>query len=54
MVTKVNPDLTDYVTNKAMDGLFYKVEQEELAIRKDPINRTTDLLKKVFSKQDGK
>ncbi|POY36666.1 DUF4197 domain-containing protein [Solitalea longa] len=54
MVTKVNPDLADYVTNKAMDGVFYKVEQEELAIRKDPVNRTTDILKKVFAKQDSK
>ncbi|UKJ06922.1 DUF4197 domain-containing protein [Solitalea lacus] len=54
LVTKVNPDLADYVTNKAMDGVFFKVEQEELAIRKDPVNRTTDLLKKVFAKQDGK
>ncbi|MCO4292500.1 DUF4197 domain-containing protein [Solitalea sp. MAHUQ-68] len=54
MVSKVNPDLADYVTNKAMDGVFYKVEKEELAIRKDPVNRTTDLLKKVFAKQDSK
>ena len=53
-ITKVNPDLTDYVTNKAMDGVFLMVEKEELAIRKDPINRTTDLLKKVFARQDSK
>ena len=52
-VTRVNPDLTDYVTNKAMDGVFLMVEKEELAIRKDPINRTTDLLKKVFARQDN-
>ncbi|SMO32471.1 DUF4197 domain-containing protein [Solitalea koreensis] len=51
-VAKVNPNLTDYVTNKAMDGVFLMVEKEELAIRKDPINRTTDLLKKVFARQD--
>ncbi|MCP4442145.1 MAG: DUF4197 domain-containing protein [Aureispira sp.] len=52
-IKKVNPDLDDYVTNKAMDGVFLMVEKEERAIRKDPIKRTTDLLKRVFAKQDG-
>ncbi|MEM7549117.1 MAG: DUF4197 domain-containing protein [Bacteroidota bacterium] len=47
-VTKVNADLGDYATNKAIDGLFYLVEQEEAKIREDPIARTTDILKKVF------
>jgi hypothetical protein len=47
-VTKVNPNLEDYVTQKALDGLFYLVAQEELKIRKDPVARVTDLLKKVF------
>lgn len=51
-VEKVNPDLNDYVTNKAMDGLFLMIQKEEGLIRKDPIARTTDLLKKVFAKQD--
>ena len=51
-VTKVNPDLADHVTNKAMEGLFQMIEKEELAIRKNPIQRTTALLKKVFAAQD--
>lgn len=45
---KINPDLTDYVTNKAIDGLFFMVEQEENKIRLDPLARVSDLLKKVF------
>lgn len=53
-VQKMNPDLADHVTNKAMDGLFLMIEKEEQLIRKDPIARTTDLLKKVFAKQDNK
>ena len=47
--SKVNPDLSAYVTEKAMDGLFYSIGQEELKIRKDPAARVTDLLKKVFA-----
>jgi hypothetical protein len=38
------------VTTKALDGLFYMVGQEEQKIRTNPAARTTDLLKKVFSK----
>jgi hypothetical protein len=44
----MNPDLTDYVTGMAIDGLFVMVAKEELKIRKDPMARTTELLKKVF------
>ncbi len=51
MVTKVNPDLEEYVTQKALDGLFVLMAEEELKIRKDPMARTTDLLKKVFGRQ---
>ncbi len=47
---KVNPDLTAYVTEKGLSGIFYQVGQEEQKIRKDPLARTSDLLKKVFSK----
>jgi hypothetical protein len=47
-VTKMNPNLDDYVTQKAMDGLFTLVAQEEAKIRKDPAARVTDILKKVF------
>ncbi|MFN3841376.1 MAG: DUF4197 domain-containing protein [Cyclobacteriaceae bacterium] len=48
MVEKVNPDLEDYATTKAMEGLFLLIAQEEKNIRQDPVARTTDLLKKVF------
>ena len=47
-VTKVNPDLNDYVTQKTLDGLFLLVGQEEEKIREDPLARTSDLLKRVF------
>ena len=45
---KMNPDLEDYVTRKAIEGLFVLVAQEELKIRKDPLARITEILKKVF------
>lgn len=48
LVQKINPDLVNYATNKAIDGLFIKIEREEIDIRKNPGARTTDLLKKVF------
>ena len=48
LVQKMNPDLDEYVTQKAIDGLFTLVTQEELKIRKDPAARITDILKKVF------
>jgi hypothetical protein len=51
LVEKVNPDLTDYATNKAMDGLFLLIAEEEKKIRLDPVARTTELLKKVFGAQ---
>jgi hypothetical protein len=44
----VNPDLTGYVTEKALNGLFVLVAQEEAHIRENPAARVTDLLKKVF------
>ncbi len=47
-VTKINPNLEEYVTDKALNGLFIQVAKEELKIRKDPAARVTDLLKKVF------
>jgi hypothetical protein len=48
LVQKQNPDLTAYVTERALLGLFKLVENEELKIRKDPVARVTDILKKVF------
>jgi len=53
-VNKVNPDLTDYVTQKAMEGVFKKISVEEKKIRTDFNERTTDLLKKVFALQDNR
>jgi hypothetical protein len=47
-VKKMNPNLTEYVTGKAIDGLFVMVAKEELKIRKDPMARTSEILKKVF------
>jgi hypothetical protein len=41
-------DLDKYVTEGALDGLFYMVEQQERAIRQDPGARVTDLLNEVF------
>lgn len=41
-------DLDEYITGKTLDGLFFKLAEEEKAIRRDPAARGTDLLKKVF------
>lgn len=48
LVEKVNPDLDEYATNKAIDGLFIQIAKEELSIRTNPAARVSDLLKKVF------
>ena len=42
-------DIDKYVTGKTMDGLFYMIAEEEQKIRENPVERTTDLLKKVFA-----
>ena len=47
-IEKQNPDLEDYVTTRAMEGLFLMIQKEEANIRKNPAARVTDLLKKVF------
>lgn len=51
-VKKANPALDDHVNKKALDGLFSLIEVKEEKIRTDQSQRTTDLLKNVFSKQD--
>jgi hypothetical protein len=51
-VRKMNPNLTEYVTDKAINGLFVMITKEELKIRKDPVARTSELLKKVFGNQN--
>ena len=48
--TKINSDLSSYVTDKALSGIFYQVALEEKNIRKDPVARTSEILKKVFAK----
>ena len=48
---KMNPDLDKYVTEKALEGLFKLLAQEEAKIRKDPLAQVTDLLKRVFGKK---
>ena len=50
--TDVNPDLTDYATERALDGLFLLVAEEEKNIRENPVARTTELLKRVFAQAD--
>lgn len=54
LVTKINPDLTDYTTNKAMEGVFKMIAVEEGNIRTNLNARSSDLLKKVFALQDKK
>jgi len=54
LVSKVNPDITDYVTNKALDGVFKMITVEEKNIRTNLNARTSDVLKKVFALQDNK
>ncbi len=44
----VKSNLNDYVVDKALDGIFYYVAQEEAAIRENPAKRATELLQKVF------
>lgn len=53
-VKKVNPDLTDYTTNKALEGVFKMIAVEEKNIRTDINARTTPLLQQVFALQDKK
>ncbi len=49
----VNTDLGAYVTDKALSGLFYHVGLQEQKIRKDPVARVTDILRKVFGNNYG-
>lgn len=54
LVRKVNPDLTDYVTNQALNGVFKMVAVEERNIRTNLNSRTSVLLQRVFALQDTK
>ena len=51
-VNKVETDITDYATQKAINGLFYEVAQEELKIRSNSGARSSALLQKVFGYAD--
>ncbi len=51
-IKKMNPRIDDYVTQKALEGVFDMVEKKELDIRTNIRARTTDLLRRVFSLQD--
>lgn len=52
LVEDLNPDLTGFVTAKALDGLFLMIEQEELKIRQDPGARAASIVQKVFGYYD--
>ena len=54
LVNKVNPDISDYVTTKAMEGVFKMIAVEEKNIREKLTSRNSDLLKSVFALQDKK
>lgn len=54
LVKKVNPDLTDYTTNKALEGVFKMIAVEEKNIRTNISARTSTLLQNVFAMQDKK
>ncbi|WP_339624613.1 DUF4197 domain-containing protein [uncultured Winogradskyella sp.] len=52
LTSNVNPDLTDYVTNQALKGVYTMIAVEEKEIRNKVSSRNTNLLKKVFALQD--
>lgn len=54
LVSKVNPDIVDYVTTKALDGVFKMIAVEEKDIRGNLSARTSNLLQSVFALQDKK
>lgn len=51
-VKKTNPELDAYVTERALEGLFGLVEVKESELRQNPALRNTELLKRVFARQD--
>ncbi len=54
VVKKEDANINQYVTKKALDGVYYMVAQEEAAIRKDPMGQASSVLKKVFGSVFGK
>ncbi|MBE7640500.1 MULTISPECIES: DUF4197 domain-containing protein [Salegentibacter] len=53
LTNKVNPDLADYVTNRALDGVYTMIAVEEKEIREKVAARSTQLLQRVFALQDS-
>ena len=51
LVPDVKTDLTEYVVDQGINGIFFYLAEQEKAIRQDPVRQTTDLLKKVFGPQ---
>jgi hypothetical protein len=51
-VQKVNPELDDYATDRAIEGLFFMIAKEEQNIRANPAARTTEILRRVFGSQN--
>jgi len=49
LISQQDANLNDYVTQKALDGLFSRIADEERSIRKDPMGQANSLVKKVFS-----
>lgn len=54
LMGKVNPDLTDYVTQRALEGVFKMIAVEEKNIRTNLNSRTSTLLQQIFAMQDKK
>ncbi len=52
LVKKVPEDITGYITDKTLEGLFYRIEKEEKAIRENPAARVNELLERVFGYAD--
>lgn len=50
-VKPINPDLEKYVTEKALEGLFYTMAQEEAKIRKDPAGTANNLIESIFGRK---
>lgn len=48
LVNKEQANMSEYVTGKALDGLFFMIAEEEKAIRKDPLGRSSEYVRKVF------
>lgn len=52
LVKNLNPNLDDYVTDRALEGLYSEIAKMEKDIRENPVERTSALLRRVFAKQD--